>query len=84
MGAKGGRETGRGKERQSVCVSAGGDLNQQLGTMGVGGWGAVEVAGGGQLQTYAGWQVVERWIAVVRCQRSSFIAISTALFTWYF
>lgn len=35
------------------------------------------VVGGSQLQTYAGWQAVERWIAVGPCQTGS-------TFTWYF
>lgn len=42
------------------------------------------VVGGSQLQTYAGWQAVERWIAVGQCQRGSFITISAALLTRYF
>lgn len=65
-----------------MCVGVGGS-EAATGDRGLGG-SAVGVVRGSQLQTYAGWQRVERWIAVGHCQRGSFITISAALFTWYF
>lgn len=43
---------------------------------GVGCWEAMGVVRGRQLQTYACWQAVERWIAVGQFQRSIFIQSS--------